>query len=110
MIADYHDDHNEDDEDVKDIPDDVPPFPAHSEAEKQTPDLYPEVVHASFGNLTTLKTLRSRPKGLRLSELLVTLVLLSFSSFALMLEPLAVLLSSQVTTMKRRKNNILADV
>ena len=80
--------------DVDNIPDDVPPLPAHSEAEKQTPDLYPEVVHASFGNLTTLKTFRSRPKGLRLSKLLVTLEPLPFSSFALILEPLAVLLSS----------------
>ena len=35
-----------------DVPDDAPPLAAHSEAEKQTPDLNPEVVQASFGKLT----------------------------------------------------------
>ena len=35
-----------------DVPDDAPPLAAHSEAEKQTPDLDPEVVQASFGKLT----------------------------------------------------------
>ena len=34
------------------LPEDVPPLAAHSEAEKQTPDLCPAVVHASFGKLT----------------------------------------------------------
>ena len=51
---------DEDDKDVdhvpddllNDVPDDAPPLAAHSEAEKQTPDLDPEVVQASFGKLT----------------------------------------------------------
>ena len=40
------------DEVADDVPDDAPPLAAHSEAEKQTPDLDPEVVQASFGKLT----------------------------------------------------------
>ena len=40
------------DEVADDVPDDAPPLAAHSEAEKQTPDLNPEVVQASFGKLT----------------------------------------------------------
>ena len=91
-----------------------------------------------LGKLTTLKTLRSRPKGLRLSKLLemfplrlfsndlrfsrllemfplirvskvlVTLPLRLFSFMTLILEPLAVLLLPLVTIIQRRKTNILA--
>ena len=89
-----------------------------------------------LGRLTTLKTLRSRPKGLRLSKLLemfplfsndlrfsrllemfplirvskvlVMLPLRLFSFMTLILEPLAVLLLPLVTIIQRRKTNILA--
>ena len=80
-------------------------------------DKFLESVEVWFGKLTTLKTLRSRPKGLRLSKLLpllrlskllVIFPLRLFSFIDLTLEPLAVLLLALVMMIKRRKTNILA--
>ena len=88
-----------------------------SDDDDDVDDMFLESVEVWFGKLTTLKTLRSRPKGLRLSKLLpllrlskllVIFPLRLFSFIDLTLEPLAVLLLALVMMIKRRKTNILA--